>query len=222
MKRICLRKAPGRSSGSGWLPFSHIDFIKLQWTHQRGMVTLHDQMRESQRFVPPGRTTRPCLSQRSKWLCSMNTANWPAFFNRQPVFIKVGVGGVGGVGVSVCRCKILHPGHRSPWPGRRLGSSNEDAVPTLRPRISIQNSFARFCLRAIFSVSAVGANIPSRRPLLWAVSPPTAFPSDNASSGSKPRRSATIAAHSVNTGARLIKIRSCYMGGGVICSTSSP
>ena len=36
-----------------WLPFSHIDFIKLEWTHQRGMVTLHDQMRESQRFVPP-------------------------------------------------------------------------------------------------------------------------------------------------------------------------
>ena|SRR5438128_1706218 len=68
MKRICLRKAPGRSSGSGWLPFSHIDFIKLQWTHQRGMVTLHDQMRESQRFVPPahmdpdkfpGNTLRP-------------------------------------------------------------------------------------------------------------------------------------------------------------------
>ena len=76
--------------------------------------------------------------------------------------------------------------------------------------------------RAFFSASGVGANIPSRRPLLWAVSPATAFPRDNASSRSKPRHSATIAAHSVNTGARLSKIRSCDMNGGATFSPSSP
>src|SRR6266571_3978407 len=46
------------------------------------------------------------------------------------------------------------------------------------------------------------------RPLDWALSPAIARPRVSASSRSNPSRSATTAAHSVSTGARLMRIRS--------------
>jgi hypothetical protein len=55
-------------------------------------------------------------------------------------------------------------------------------------------------------MSAPPRTMPNRWPLLCALNPATAFPSDNASSCLNPNRSATTEAPSVNTGARLIKI----------------
>src|SRR5580704_8607564 len=54
--------------------------------------------------------------------------------------------------------------------------------------------------------------MPSLLPLLWAVNPATALPSERASSWSNPRRSATTAAQRVRTGARLIWIMRSLMG----------
>jgi len=74
-----------------------------------------------------------------------------------------------------------------------------------RPRRSTQNSSPRPCSRTFLSSFGLGLNMPNRWPLLCAVNPATAFPSDNASSRLYTSRPATTEAHSVNTGARLIK-----------------
>src|SRR5258706_7148995 len=54
--------------------------------------------------------------------------------------------------------------------------------------------------------------MPRRWPFDCAFKPATALPSESASPLSWPRRSATIAAHSVNTGARLISSVRSDMG----------
>src|ERR1041385_5578103 len=58
--------------------------------------------------------------------------------------------------------------------------------------------------------------MPNRRPLLCAVSPATALPSDNASSRSNPSHSATTADQSVKTGARLMRIVRVAIGASPI------
>ena len=77
---------------------------------------------------------------------------------------------------------------------------------TCRPQISIKNSSPRFRARAFLTSCGAGLYMPSRRPLDCAVRPATALPSDSASSRSNPSRSATVVAHNVRTGARLIRI----------------
>ena len=73
-------------------------------------------------------------------------------------------------------------------------------------RSTVIVSFGRSAF--LFSRTSAGAGVksPSRTPFAYAFSPATARPSVSASSHSNPSRSATTAAHSVSTGARLIEI----------------
>src|ERR1043166_2070390 len=75
---------------------------------------------------------------------------------------------------------------------------------TGRPQSSIQKCLPRLRARAFFTSAGTGLKMPRLRPLAWAVSPATALASDSASSRANPCRSATTAAHSVSTGARLM------------------
>src|SRR5437899_2510289 len=80
---------------------------------------------------------------------------------------------------------------------------------TGRPQSSIQKCSPRLRVRAFLTSAGTGLKMPRFRPFAWAVKPATALPSDSASSGLKPSRSATIAAQRVSTGARLmVMIRS--------------
>src|ERR1035437_3974099 len=87
---------------------------------------------------------------------------------------------------------------RTPWSVFTAGKA--------RPRSSTRNSSPRSRSRTFLSSFGVGLKMPNRWPLLCAFRPASAFPRDNASSCLNPNRSATNEAHSVNTGARLIRI----------------
>jgi hypothetical protein len=63
---------------------------------------------------------------------------------------------------------------------------------------------ARLRCRCLCTSSRVGVNTPNATLLVYALSPATARPRLRASAGANPRRSATTAAQSVSTGARLI------------------
>src|ERR1035437_5294510 len=86
-----------------------------------------------------------------------------------------------------------------------------------RPKSPTRNSFPRSCSRTFLSSFGVGLKMPSRWPLLCAFRPASALPSDKASSGLNPNRSATTEAQRVNTGARLIRILFAVMAVS-ICS----
>jgi hypothetical protein len=83
---------------------------------------------------------------------------------------------------------------------------------TGRPHTSINSRSPGFA-RAFATFSSCGLKIPSRRPLVWALSPATDFPSVSASSSANPSRRVTTAAHRVSTGARLIAIVSAATAG---------